>query len=87
MRVITDSSKKLNKVTFCMLKKGAKTYQKNSLFSIRFVAITSDIRNFSKNTIRSDVETSEVATLPAEMQQKYLRFVQSIRFLLWGFPY
>jgi len=34
----------------------------NILVNIRFVAKTSDIRNFSQN-IRSDVETSEVATL------------------------
>jgi len=34
----------------------------NSLVNIRFVAKTSDIRNFSQN-IRSDVKTSEVATL------------------------
>ena len=36
----------------------------NILVNIRFVAKTSDIRNFSQN-IRSDVETSEVATLLA----------------------
>jgi len=35
----------------------------NSPLNIRFVAKTSDIRNFSQN-IRSDVETSEVTTLP-----------------------
>jgi len=35
----------------------------NSSVNIRFVAKTSDIRNFSEN-IRSDVKTSEVATLP-----------------------
>jgi len=35
----------------------------NSAVNIRFVAKT-DIRNFSEN-IRSDVKTSEVATLPA----------------------
>ena len=34
----------------------------NSPVNIRFVAKTSDIRNFSEN-IRSDVKTSEVATL------------------------
>jgi len=34
----------------------------NSSVNIRFVAKTSDIRNFSEN-IRSDVKTSEVATL------------------------
>jgi len=34
----------------------------NSAVNIRFVARTSDIRNFSE-TIRSAVETSEVATL------------------------
>jgi len=33
-----------------------------SSFNIRFVTKTSDIRNFSQN-IRSDVKTSEVATL------------------------
>jgi len=34
----------------------------NSPLNIRFVARTSDIRNFSQN-IRSDVKTTEVATL------------------------
>jgi len=34
----------------------------NCLLNIRFVAKTSDMRNFSQN-IRSDVKTSEVATL------------------------
>jgi len=34
----------------------------NSPLDIRFVAKTSDIRNFSQN-IRSDAKTSEVATL------------------------
>ena len=34
----------------------------NSLVNVRFVAKTSDIRNFSEN-IRSDVKTSEVATV------------------------
>jgi len=34
----------------------------NSLVNIRLVAKTSDIRKFSQN-IRSDVKTSEVATL------------------------
>jgi len=34
----------------------------NCPLNIRFVAKTSDIRNFSQN-IRSDVKTSEVATL------------------------
>ena len=36
----------------------------NSQLNIRFVAKTSDIRIFSQN-IRSDVKTSEVATLSA----------------------
>jgi len=36
----------------------------NSPVNIRFVSKTSDIRNLSEN-IRSDVETSEVATLIA----------------------
>jgi len=35
--------------------------KKNISVNIRFVVKISDIRNFSKN-IRSDVETSEVAT-------------------------
>jgi len=34
----------------------------NSPVNVRFVAKTSDIRNFSEN-IRSDVKTSEVATV------------------------
>ena len=38
----------------------------NILVNIRFVAKTSDIRNFSQN-IRSDVKTSEVATLNARI--------------------
>jgi len=48
----------------------------NSAVNIRFFAKTSDIRNFSEN-IRSDVKTSEVATLMAdhslaqEMPQRY----------------
>ena len=41
----------------------------NILVNIRFVPTTSDIRNFSQN-IRSDVETSEVATLPSGMCAK-----------------
>jgi len=38
----------------------------NILVNIRFFAKTSDIRNFSQN-IRSDVKTSEVATLNARI--------------------
>jgi len=38
----------------------------NILVNIRFVAKTSDIRNFSQN-IRSDVKTSEVARLNARI--------------------
>jgi len=41
----------------------------NILVNIRFVPTTSDIRKFSQN-IRSDVETSEVATLPSGMCAK-----------------
>jgi len=38
----------------------------NYPLNIRFVAETSDIRNLSQN-IRSDVKTSEVATLTAAL--------------------
>jgi len=42
----------------------------NSPLNIRFVAKTSDIRNFSQN-IRSDVKTSEVATLDLTVSCKF----------------
>jgi len=44
----------------------------NSSVNIRFVAKTSDIRNFSQN-IRSDVKTSEVATLVTALLLNYMK--------------
>jgi len=49
--------------------------------NIRFVAKTSDIRNFSQN-IRSDVKTSEVATLVAMFFQ-LLNFALAIILPFW----
>jgi len=49
--------------------KGHVVNKNNSPVNIRFVAKTSDIRNISEN-IRSDVETSEVATLSASKATK-----------------
>ena len=43
----------------------------NSSVDIRFLATTSDIKNFSQNA-RSDVNTSEVATLLTTVQCSYL---------------
>jgi len=40
----------------------------NILVNIRFLVKTSDIRNFSQN-IRSDIKTSEVATLVPPMMR------------------
>jgi len=46
----------------------------NSPLIIRFVAKTSDIRNFSQN-IRSDVKTSEVATLVVSLTAHKTKFL------------
>jgi len=47
---------------FCPKRREIVGNKNNSPVNIRFVAKTSDIRNVSEN-IRSDVKTSEVATL------------------------
>jgi len=47
-------------------------WENNSSVNIRFVAKTSDIRNFSQN-IRSDVNTSEVATLAENRMESWRR--------------
>jgi len=49
-------------LTYSQPRKRRNVENNNCPLNIRFVAKTSDIRNFSRN-IRSDVKTSEVATL------------------------
>jgi len=46
-------------------------HKNNNPGNIRFVAKTSDIRNFCEN-IRSNVEISEVATLVGYLVSKYI---------------
>jgi len=52
----------MNLTSFQPERTGNVENKNNSSFNIRFVAKTSDIKNFSQNII-SDVKTSEVATL------------------------
>jgi len=53
----------------------------NSPVNIRFVAKTSDIRNFSEN-IRSDGKTSEVATLPTSHYRTWSEHLKIVAMLL-----
>jgi len=53
----------MNLTNFHREKIGNVENKSNSPINIRFVAKTSDIRNFSQN-IGSDVKISDVATLP-----------------------
>jgi len=52
----------MNLIYFYPKVRGNVVNKNNSPVNIRFVAKTSDIRNFSEN-IRFDVKTSEMATL------------------------
>jgi len=58
-------------LTYFQSRKRRNVENNNSPLNIRFVAKTSDIRNFSQN-IRSDVEISEVATLQVRLNLKRL---------------